>query len=85
MFAKVGICWHLCVLHPRLEVAIARDAGRGRGSLGTAQVASLFAKFTRRAISPDCFLDTSAESPDATAERVLTALANQSLQQSEPS
>jgi predicted kinase len=84
MFAELGIRWHLWVLHPRLEVAVARDAGRGRGSLGATRVASLFAKFTGRVIPPACFLDTSAESPDATVERVLGAMANPSLQQTGP-
>jgi predicted kinase len=84
LFADGGIRWHLCVLHPRLEVAVARDAGRGRGSLGAAAVASLFAKFTGRMIPTGCFLDTSAESPDATVERVLEALADPSLQQTRP-
>jgi predicted kinase len=84
LFEEAGIRWHLCVLHPRLEVAVARDAGRGRRSLGTASVASLFAKFTGHVISPSCFLDTSAESPEATVDRVLTAAANQSLQQTGP-
>jgi predicted kinase len=84
LFVEAGIRWHLFVLHPRLEVAVARDAGRGRGSLGTARVASLFDKFTGRAIAPGCFLDTSAESADATVDRVLVALANQSLQQTGP-
>ncbi len=84
LFVAGGTRWHLCVLHPRLEVVVARDAGRGRGSLGTARVASLFAKFTGRVIPPGCFLDTSAESPEATVDRVLVALANQSLQQTGP-
>ena len=59
LFAQAGIRWHLCVLHPRLEVAVARDASRACGSLEAARVASPFAKFTGRAISPGCFLDTS--------------------------
>ena len=84
LFAAAGIRWHLCVLYPRLEVAVARDAGRGSGSLGAAAVASLFVKFTGRVIPPGCFLDTSAESPDATVDRVLAALANHSLPQAGP-
>jgi predicted kinase len=84
LFVEARIRRHLCVLHPRLEVAVARDAGRGRGSLGAAMVASLFAKFTGHVIPPGCFLDTSAESAEATVDRVLVALANQSLQQAWP-
>ena len=81
MFAEAGISWSLCVLHPRLEIAIARDADRVDGSLGAARVASLFAKFTRRIIPADCFLDTSDESPDVTVSRILTMLADRALQQ----
>lgn len=79
-FQKAGIRWHLCVLHPRLEVAIERDATRTSGSLGAARVESLYAKFTRRVIAQSCFLDTSADSPAATVERVLDAIANQPWQ-----
>ena len=74
MFAEAGIPWELCVLHPRLDVAIRRDAGRGRGSMGAAQVSTLHAKFTGRVIPPRCFLDPSDESPEATLERVLERL-----------
>jgi predicted kinase len=76
MFSAAGIEWYLCVLYPRVEVAIARDAGRERGSLGAARVAALHSKFTGRVIPAECFLDTSSDTPEATAERVLESLAN---------
>ena len=80
MFSHAGIDWHLCVLHPRVDVAIARDAGRGYGSVGAVQVAALHSKFTGRVIPAECFLDTSAEPPEVTVERVLKKLANRPLQ-----
>ena len=70
-FDEADIPWRLYVLHPRLEVAVARDAGRASGSLGAAQVSSLFAKFTGRLFPPECFLDTSEERPEITVDRVL--------------
>ncbi len=79
MFAGAQIAWHLCVLHPRVQVAIARDAGRESGSLGALRVAALHSKFNGRAIPSGCFLDTSAEPPAVTAERVLSLLANRSI------
>jgi len=80
MFSHAGIDWHLCVLHPRVDVAIARDAGRSHGSVGAVQVAALHSKFTGRVIPAECFLDTSAEPPEVTVERVLKKLANGPLQ-----
>jgi hypothetical protein len=76
MFAAEGIEWHLVVLHPSVEVAIRRDADRKSGSVGAQRVAALHSKFNGRAIPAECFLDTSAESPSTTVERVLTLLAN---------
>ena len=80
MFADAGIQWHLCVLHPRLEVAVARDAGRESGTLGAVRVEALHSKFNGCAIPAECFLDTSAEPPEVTAEHVLGSLANNSMQ-----
>jgi predicted kinase len=80
MFAGAEIAWHLCVLHPRVEVAIARDVGRESGSLGALRVAALHSKFNGRAIPAECFIDTSVESPEVTAARVVDLLANNSLQ-----
>jgi hypothetical protein len=74
MLIADGIDWHLRVLHPRLEVAIARDADRRSGSLGRASVSALHSKFNGHYIAAECFLDTSAESPETTAARVLSSL-----------
>ena len=71
LFDEVGIPWRVTVLYPRLEVAIARDAGRPEGSLGAARVATLHAKFTGRVFPAACFLDTSDEGPETTMRRVL--------------
>jgi adenylate kinase family enzyme len=80
LLAGAGIEWHLCVLHPRVEVAIARDAGRKSGSLGAVGVAALHSKFNGRVIPPECFLDTSGEPPEVTAERVLESLTRRPVQ-----
>jgi predicted kinase len=82
MFAGVGIEWHLVVLHPRVEVAIARDANRELGSLGAMRVAELHSKFNGHVIPAGCFLDTSDESPEVTVERVLLDVANNSTRRS---
>jgi predicted kinase len=73
-FDAADIPWRLCVLHPRLEVAIARDAGRPRGSMGADRVASLHRKFTGRVFPRECFLDSSDEAAEATVDRVLHGL-----------
>jgi predicted kinase len=71
MFASAGIEWHLVVLHPRVDVAVARDASRGRGSLGAMRAAELHSKFNGHVIPAGRFIDTSDESPEVTVERVL--------------
>jgi len=74
MLAADGIDWHLRVLHPRLEIAIARDADRKSGSLGGDRVSTLHSKFNGLFIPAECFLDTSEESPETTVARVLNSL-----------
>jgi predicted kinase len=69
-FEQHGISWELRVLHPRLEVAIARDATRRR-PLGASRVAALRAKFTGAVFPSACFLDTSAHTPVETVAAVL--------------
>ena len=81
MFAGERIQWHLFVLHPRVEVAICRDACRESGSVGAERVAALHSKFNCSAIPGECFLDTSSESPNTTVEHVLRLLANKPLEQ----
>lgn len=65
-FAARGLAWELKVLHPSLEVAVARDAARTQGSLGRDRVASLYDKFTRAVFPARCFLDTSTQTPEQT-------------------
>jgi predicted kinase len=71
LLRDADLTWRLRVLHPRVEVAIARDARRVTGSLGAARVAALHAKFTGRAFPADWFVDTSGDSPAETVARVL--------------
>ncbi len=66
--------WSIRVLHPRLEVAVARDAERPDWSAGAAGVESLWRKFTGERLGPDAFLDTSDETPEQSAGRVLASL-----------
>ncbi|HZF09410.1 MAG TPA: AAA family ATPase [Thermoanaerobaculia bacterium] len=70
-FEARSIPWTLRVLHPRLEVAVVRDATRRTGRLGAEQVASLWAKFTGAIFPEQCFIDTSDETPEQTVRRFL--------------
>jgi predicted kinase len=70
-FHSERIPLRVCVLQPELSVAIARDAARLRGSLGEDRVASLYAKFTGAVLPERCFLNTSQETAEETATRVL--------------
>ncbi len=70
-FEALAVPWELFVLHPRLEIATARDAGRSGWHAGPQAVASLRAKFTGAAFPPEAFLDTSSETPQETARRIL--------------
>ena len=70
-FDRRGVPWAIRVLHPSIEVAIARDAARSSRPLGPARVASLRAKFTARVFPADWFLDTSADTPEETLGRLL--------------
>ena len=67
------IHWAVRVLHPRLEVAIARDANRNCWRVGAERVADLRSKFTGAVFPVGWFLDTSSESPVETADRVLAS------------
>ncbi len=73
-FAQAAIAWHLRVLHPRLDVAIARDAQRPDWSAGPAGVEALWRKFSGRRLPPNAFLDTSDDTPEASVVRVLASL-----------
>ena len=70
-FATHAIRWRICVLYPRLEVAIARDATRSSGTLGAERVASLHAKFTGDVFGRAAFFDNSDETPEDTVARIL--------------
>ena len=69
-FERHRMAWALRVLHPNLEVAIARDAARERGRMGRAHVASLHAKFTGQVFPAEWFLDTSMETPEESVRRL---------------
>jgi adenylate kinase family enzyme len=64
------ITWILRILHPSLEVAIARDAGRDK-PLGAQRVADLHAKFTGKVFPRGWFIDTSTHTPSETVARLL--------------
>jgi predicted kinase len=70
-FDASGVAWRLRVLHPSLEVAVARDAIRSTGRLGADRVASLRAKFTETVFGAECFVDSSEETPEQTVRRLL--------------
>ncbi len=72
-----GLAWTIRVLHPRLEVAVARDAQRLDWHAGAAGVAALWRKFTGERFGGEAFLDTSDEAPEASAARVLASLRQQ--------
>jgi len=70
-FGRNHIAWRICVLHPKLEVAIARDSARTCWNLGPERVASLHAKFTGTTFPRDSFLDSSLDTPEDTMARII--------------
>ncbi|HEX3528580.1 MAG TPA: AAA family ATPase [Thermoanaerobaculia bacterium] len=74
-FDHHGIIWQMRILHPPLAVAVARDAGRLRGSLGAERVAELHAKLTGLVFPKSWFLDTSEQNPAETVEEILRVAA----------
>jgi predicted kinase len=72
-FRRNHIAWRIYVLHPKLEVAIARDSARRRWNLGPERVASLYAKFTGAIFPRDSFLDTSLDTPEDTMGRIISS------------
>ena len=68
---EARIPWALRVLHPDLEVAVARDGARPGARLGRQRVTDLHAKFTTRTFPSAWFLDTSADTPDDTVRRLV--------------
>lgn len=71
----VGVESVVRVLHPRLEVAVQRDATRPGWSAGAAGVEELWSKFTGDLFGPEALLDTSDDLPDESVQRVLESLA----------
>ncbi len=69
-FRRHGIAWELRVLMPRLEIAVARDAGRNSWHLGAGRVADLYSKFTGAVFSREVFVDNSDESPQTSVIRI---------------
>ncbi|HEY8021733.1 MAG TPA: hypothetical protein VIH93_11560, partial [Thermoanaerobaculia bacterium] len=70
-FESNGIDWEIRVVHPRLEVAVARDAQRKAWTVGAERVAILRAKFTGMTFASEWFLDTSDDTPERTVHRLL--------------
>jgi predicted kinase len=73
-FDGLGVPWAIRVLHPRLEVAVARDAARAGWHAGAGRVADLRAKFTAEVFPLDWFVDTSGETPAQTVASLLGAV-----------
>ena len=65
------ISWALRVLHPNVDVAIARDAARPTWHVGADRVRVLHDKFNGSIFPKPCFIDTSNDTPEETLARVL--------------
>jgi predicted kinase len=74
LFRRAGLTCVVRVLHPRLAVAIERDAGRPGWNAGARSVESLWRKFWGIRFGPAAFLDTSDEPPAESMRRVLESL-----------
>lgn len=70
-FESYNISWTLRVLHPRPEVAIARDTGRSTWHIGAMGVLELRRKFTGAVFGAECFIDNSEETPEQTVDCLL--------------
>ncbi len=70
-FRREEIPWALRVLHPDLDVAVARDAARDGWRAGRERVANLREKFTAHAFPPAWYLDTSRDTPQDTVRRLV--------------
>jgi predicted kinase len=73
LFQANGVNWALRVLHPQLDIAIARDRARAVRPIGADRVADLRAKFTRGIFAAEWFLDTSGDTPEETVARLVSA------------
>ncbi len=70
-FEKHSIKWRLCVLHPRLEIAIKRDSQRMDWVAGSERVETLQAKFNGMVFPKEWFVDNSDDTPDQTMKRII--------------
>ena len=75
-FKEHDIKWYLCVLHPRLEVAIKRDSQRTEWIAGPERVEKLWIKFTGKVFSTECFIDNSDDTSEQTMKRILKRFFN---------
>lgn len=73
-FLKQAIVWCVRVLHPRMEVAVARDASRMCWTIGGEGVRDMRARFNGKAFGIECFLDNSDETPEETMWRLLSSV-----------
>jgi|SRR5262249_4955920 len=71
LFELHAIEWKIRVLHPRSDVAVARDASRTCWSVGEKAVAELRAKFNKGVLGAECYVDNSDETADETMRRLL--------------
>lgn len=74
LFGAAGVGWQLRVLHPRLDVAVQRDATRRDWTAGPARVEALWTKFSGALFDPGAFIDTSDDEARETARKVLDSL-----------
>lgn len=70
-FRREEIPWALRVLHPELDVAVARDAARDGSHAGRTRVESLWTNFAARAFPAAWYLDTSRDTPEETVRRLV--------------
>jgi predicted kinase len=71
MFEAHEIEWSIRVLHPRLEVAMARDARRTCWSVGEKGVKELREKFNKGMVNAEWYVDNSDETAEETLSRLL--------------
>src|SRR4030095_12502901 len=72
MLEAHSVEWTIRVLHPRTEVAVARDASRTCWSVGEKAVRELRDKFNKGVLSVDCYVDNSDETAEETMKRLLS-------------
>ena len=72
MFELHSLDWSIRVLHPRIDVAVARDASRTCWSVGEKAVKELRDKFNKGVLSSDCYVDNSDETAEETMRRFLS-------------